>query len=699
MSTRVKEEPIAIVGTAAILPGARDTAAFWRNLVAYESQLLPMPVSRWPQGLQGDDTAALTTYVAATIGDDVLHELCADLHIDSANLNRLEILAIAAFAQLAVQLDMSTLAARRTQFCFGCMDPHEELELAAFASLWRQQCNTEESANEDEQSLLARFQQFEARPTSSVIAAIKKHFALTGEGCLIDAACASSLAAIHVGAQKLLHDQADLIFVGGLEADMLPVSFGSFELVGALSDEPCRPFDHEHAGLCQGEGVVLFALQRLEDAIGDGHHIWGVIRAVGSSSDGRGTSLFEPSANGQSLAYSRAYARLENNRVDYVEAHGTGTPVGDNIELRSLNAFFGDIVTPIGSAKALVGHTRGAAGAVGLLKALLLMRHRIIPPSPYFRRFPKSTITRTLRINRKPVKLRERRTPLRVGVSSFGFGGANYHLVVDEYKEKGKPKHPLDGESGDRHNKPKHPLDGESGNRHNPADATKMAPVVIVGSGVAGTTAVQVEELAARFRIVPASVRNIDLLHQQALLAVAAALESTGLELQSLDRPQISVISASMLGLQKRWDYVAWTSFSRLEEVCRENPELLARLERRRAHLIRPSEDTSPGILNNVTAGRVCGYYDLGGKSFNVECDTNSFPCALAIAGLELQSGESEMVVLVWADESFDAQTTNVINRGDVHCWLLTLEPTAAKNALGILGVVERIDYEEPNNG
>ena len=226
-----------------------------------------------------------------------------------------------------------------------------------------------------------------------------------------------------------------------------------------------------------------------------------------------------------------------------------------------------------------------------------------------------------------------------------------------------------------------------------------MAPVVIVGSGVAGTTAVQVEELAARFRIVPASVRNIDLLHQQALLAVAAALESTGLELQSLDRPQISVISASMLGLQKRWDYVAWTSFSRLEEVCRENPELLARLERRRAHLIRPSEDTSPGILNNVTAGRVCGYYDLGGKSFNVECDTNSFPCALAIAGLELQSGESEMVVLVWADESFDAQTTNVINRGDVHCWLLTLEPTAAKNALGILGVVERIDYEEPNNG
>lgn len=132
---------------------------------------------------------------------------------------------------------------------------------------------------------------------------------------------------------------------------------------------------------------MAFVLQRLADALAQGHAIHGIIAGCGGASDGRGSSLFSPTSGGQTLAYSRAYRQAGPRVPDYVECHGTGTEVGDRTEMTSLGRFFVDVPLRVGSVKALIGHTKGAAGAAGaagLLKAVLAMRHRQIPPSPYF---------------------------------------------------------------------------------------------------------------------------------------------------------------------------------------------------------------------------------------------------------------------------------------------------------------------------
>lgn len=267
-----------------------------------------------------------------------------------------------------------------------------------------------------------------------------------GTNCTTDAACASSLSAISMGINELLLHQSDLVVVGGSDTINDPLTYMCFSKTTALSPtEECRPFSSKADGTILGEGIGLFALKRLEDAEKDGNKIYAVIRGVGSSSDGYEKSIYAPVARGQVTAYERAYtmAGYSPKTVGLIEAHGTGTKAGDSEEFKGMREVFSAADNnhkqwcALGSIKSQIGHSKGAAGAAGLFKITMALHHKVLPPT-----IKVDVPNPDLHISDSPFYLNTKSrpwiknsdVPRRASVSSFGFGGTNFHLTVEEYK-------------------------------------------------------------------------------------------------------------------------------------------------------------------------------------------------------------------------------------------------------------------------
>lgn len=268
---------------------------------------------------------------------------------------------------------------------------------------------------------------------------------LHGTNCTVDAACASSLAAVHLAINELQAGQADMVLTGGVDTFNDIFMFTCFSKTPALSDSGrIAPFSADADGTLLGEGVGIFVLKRLADAERDQDKIYAVIRGMGSSSDGNSGSIYAPSAPGQAIALRRAYeaAHIDPQTVDMVEAHGTGTKVGDIVEFNSLREVFKERQPSdscaLGTVKSQIGHTKAAAGAASLAKTALALFYKVLPPTlnisaPH----PKLNLRETpfyLNIDTRPWLSSQH--PRRAGVSSFGFGGSNFHIVLEEYSPK-----------------------------------------------------------------------------------------------------------------------------------------------------------------------------------------------------------------------------------------------------------------------
>ena len=264
---------------------------------------------------------------------------------------------------------------------------------------------------------------------------------LRGPSFITDAACASSFAAIASAAEMLAEHRCDAVIAGGVDRNMGASSFVKFCKIGALSATGTRPFGDGADGFVMGEGSAAFLLKRLSDAERNGDKIYAVIRGVGASSDGKGKGITAPNPQGQVLATRRAWenAGLDPATATLIEAHGTSTRVGDVVEVESLASVFGAAATgsiALGSAKSNVGHLKAGAGAAGLLKTTWAIHDKLLPPTLNAERSnPNIDFSRTpFRLNHE---LREWRTPdghpRRAGVSAYGFGGTNFHLVVEEH--------------------------------------------------------------------------------------------------------------------------------------------------------------------------------------------------------------------------------------------------------------------------
>ena len=264
---------------------------------------------------------------------------------------------------------------------------------------------------------------------------------LRGPNFITDAACASSFAAVRASVDLLVAGEADAVITGGVDRNNGAATFVKFCKIGALSATGSRPFGEGADGFVMGEGSAGFLLKRLADAERDGDHVYAVVRGVGASSDGRGKGITAPNPRGQRLAISRAWkdAGLDPATATLIEAHGTSTRVGDLAEVESLTAIFGQAPRgsiALGSVKSNIGHLKAGAGAAGLLKAVFALDDKVLPPTLNAER-PNPAIDFAASPFFPNTEAREWTTrggaPRRCGVSAYGFGGTNFHLVLEEH--------------------------------------------------------------------------------------------------------------------------------------------------------------------------------------------------------------------------------------------------------------------------
>ncbi|PFG56983.1 acyl transferase domain-containing protein [Amycolatopsis sulphurea] len=259
---------------------------------------------------------------------------------------------------------------------------------------------------------------------------------LCGPSLKVDTACASALNAVHLACEHLRHGGGRVAFAAGVNILLSPMSFIGFAKAGFLSPTGhCRPFSAHADGYVRAEGAGLLVLKRLADAVADGDRVHAVIEGSGTNSDGHTNGLVLPSGEAQEALLREVYERfaLDPDDLAYVEAHGTGTPIGDPAECRAIGNALGKRRTggplPVGSVKANLGHLEPASGMAGLCKAMLVLRHREIPPAPHAS--PRSTDIDFDGLALIPVEqARPAGTGRLVGVSSFGFGGTNVHVVL-----------------------------------------------------------------------------------------------------------------------------------------------------------------------------------------------------------------------------------------------------------------------------
>ncbi|HSG96007.1 MAG TPA: beta-ketoacyl synthase N-terminal-like domain-containing protein, partial [Afifellaceae bacterium] len=271
---------------------------------------------------------------------------------------------------------------------------------------------------------------------------ISKHFDFGGTNCVVDAACGSSLSALNLAALELATGKADMVVTGGIDTFNDIFMYTCFSKTPALSPSGhSRPFDADGDGTTLGEGLGIVVIKRLADAERDGDKIYAVVKGIGASSDGRGAAIYEPSAAGQQKALRRAYeqAGIDPRTIELIEAHGTGTKVGDAVEVSALKEVFGEADEPwcaIGSIKSQIGHTKAAAGSAGLIKATMALHNKTLPPTIKVRK-PQDTVTASgspFYVNTETRPWIPRGDyPRRAGVSALGFGGSNFHCLLEEY--------------------------------------------------------------------------------------------------------------------------------------------------------------------------------------------------------------------------------------------------------------------------
>ena len=462
-------EPIAIVGLGALMPDAPNIDAFWQNIIEAKISIRPLPEGRWPgplehfwkEGGPGDHTEGFSyAKIGALVSDDEFdwrrwRQPPGTLpQIDPCQLWAVTVSADA-IEHAGYDGEKRDLDRTKTGVVFANALGGENrnlsnirvwsnhtTELAKEHGLPVQNANgfmdavVDNTPRVDEDTMPGEL----ANVVSGRVANLLD---LQGPNHAMDAACASSMAAVLDACRLLQTRQVDVMLAGATDRTMDPATFAKFSAIGALSPSHSSPFDARANGFVMGEGAGVLVLKRLGDAIRAGDEIYSVIRGVGGSSDGRGKGITAPSQRGQIQAIARAYeqAGYPASSVELVEAHGTSTKVGDATELSTLSRLWtgveGTGKVAVGSIKSQIGHLKAAAGMAGIMKTAMALHHRTIPPSANF-----ETPNPTVDWNNIPFFVptqaldwpRPSEHPRRAGVSAFGFGGTNFHVALEGFE-------------------------------------------------------------------------------------------------------------------------------------------------------------------------------------------------------------------------------------------------------------------------
>ncbi len=466
------DRAIAIVGISCVLPDAPDAGTFWKNVTAGRYSISEVDPARWDPRLYYDPDPSAPDKTYSTIGgwvreapwDPLGWKLPIPPRVNDA-MDEAQRWAVS--CTRAALLDWGWPAKQydpdRTAVILGnamAGEKHYQTALrialpeyvraleatpswSGLPSAAREALHRELAAQVDRTLPRVTEDTMPGELANCMAGRVANLFNFHGPNFVTDAACASAMAAISAAIAGLLDRDFDLVVTGGIDRNMGAATYVKFCKIGALSATGTRPYGDGADGFVMGEGAALFLLKRLADAERDGDRIYAVIRGIGGSSDGKGKGITAPNPAGQLIAIRHAWqdAGVRPDRGTMIEGHGTSTRVGDVVEVESLaSAFAGTDLPPgtipLGSVKSNIGHLKGAAGAAGLLKAALALHEKVLPPSLNAERpnpnidFAKLpfAVNHTLRPWEVPAG-----TVRRAGVSAFGFGGTNFHVVLEEH--------------------------------------------------------------------------------------------------------------------------------------------------------------------------------------------------------------------------------------------------------------------------
>jgi len=482
---------------------------------------------------------------------------------------------------------------------------------------------------------------------------------------VVDAACASSLYAIGLGARHLIAGDCEIAYCGGMSGVAPRYNVGFAKLGGLSRSGRLRVFDERADGTLFSEGAAVVVLKTLRRALADDDPLLGVLAGFGASSDGRGRAIYAPSPPGQSLCIERAHraAGVDASQVDWVVAHGTGTVAGDAAELTALAA-----AAPPGgrltvSNKPVVGHTGWSSGAVSVIHALLALRHGAIPAQHGFSTpNPDSPIgTRIVVPVRSTPWTRHDDRPRTVGVSSFGFGGANGHLVVSEYCARRAVT--LGATCGARSS-----LARSSPRAVPPTPAPDPVVLVAWAAHLPGEPSRgEIEHMLAtgqwtcprsfgrcepppfdEVRLPADTVRSTDRSQLMALHLAAMLIAEYG-ELWAPVRDTTGVIAARAGPQSLAVGNLMRCYAADLERLFADDDAkaLAAVLDDVRAEIPPTRKDTLPGIFPNILAARLANRYDLHGPTMLVDSGPTSGYTALEVAALHLDAGELDLALVL----------------------------------------------------
>ena len=430
----IAADPIAIVGMACRVPGAATPELFWQLLRDGVDAVRDIPADRWDADAWYDADPSAPGKTSTRRGaflDDVRGFDAAHFGILEREASRMDPQQRVFLEVACDAIDDAGLARERLR------GSRTGVFIASYHNDYAQMQHADVEAI-DPRTLTGTLHSVLANRLSWFLD-------LRGPSLSIDTACSSSLVAAHLGCQSLRTGETDVAIIGGVSLVLTPELLVSMSKVGFMApDGHCKTFDAQANGFGRGEGCGVLVLKRLSDALGDGDRVLAVVRGSAVNQDGRSTVMAAPSGPAQRALILEALsnAQIEPDRIGLMETHGTGTALGDPIEVEAIAATIGrpGVGTApclLGAAKANIGHLEAAAGVAGLIKTVLALRHEAVPPQIHF-----TQVSPHIRLDGTRLQVPTALTPWPRGerprcaaVSSFGVGGTNAHVIVEEAPE------------------------------------------------------------------------------------------------------------------------------------------------------------------------------------------------------------------------------------------------------------------------
>ena len=695
------DERIAVVGYGGVFPGAADLDGFWQNLLARRDAARRPPPRRWllpvEEVFAAEPAADKVTTKRACFVDDAALDL-SHLGIEPRLLERLDPmfrLLLTAGHQAWRGVTTEHVSRQRVGVVLGSIAlPTDAASRLADEILGP----AFEAALFPGRSGKPRIEThpLNRHVTGLPAALLARSLGLRGAAMTLDAACASSLFALKLACDELRSGRAEVMLAGGLSRpDSLYTQMGFSQLRALSPSGRCAPMDERADGLVVGEGAGVVVLKRLSDALADGDSIHAVIAGIGWSND-LGGNLMMPDSEGQLRAMRAAYrqAAWRPDEVDLIECHGTGTPIGDRVELHSLDQLWResdatDRACVIGSVKGNIGHLLTAAGAAGLVKVLLALRHETLPPMANFTHPAADSPLQDgwFRVLKEPAPWmrRAKHVARRAAISAFGFGGTNAHVLLEEWvAEKPSSSGPSSSDAAptDR------PVSIEVTRQAAPADRPQVA---IVGMGsrfgpwqglrafahqvfdsegdapwppnhwwamdrkppFRGYFVDAVEVGLQQFRIPPSEIR--EMLPQQLLMLLVAAetLQDAGISPDGEPLRSTGVFVGIELDMNTTGFHFRWSMVNRARRWAKAlgaelDDEALDRWVAQLREAAGPplTAGRTMGGLASIVASRLARAFRMGGPSFTVSAGETSGLRALEVAIRALEQGEIDTALV-----------------------------------------------------